>query len=256
MWAPGTRHHLWVAASRALRTPSLADRAVRVNAVVIPGEPAPIVVGVMGNAEYRAEDLREAEAGYRLAIGSVAFIDVTAFRGHYKNLPTTEALAPVFEFAPGPPQVFMGSRFENLLQADTTGVEMAAHVTPLPTWRLDASYSTFRLTPHPDARSHDVVAARFDGNAPAHQWQVHSNVGLGSRTQVDGTLFHTGRLTNLTVPAYTRADARIEVVLTGHLSAVAVGRNLFDDTHPEYSSTVLVATRVPRSVNVQLVWRY
>jgi outer membrane receptor protein involved in Fe transport len=229
---------------------------LRFNAVVVPGEQAPIVVGVLGNPQYQAEELLETEVGYRLAIGSAMLVDVTAFRGRYKGLPTIEPLAPVFETTPGPPHIFIGSRLENLLQADTTGVEIAAHVSPVPAWRVDASYSTFHLTPHADMSSLDPVAARFDGNAPAHQWQVHSSVALGPRTEVDGTLFHTGSLTNLVVPAYTRADLRVEVRLTGRLSAVAAGRNLLDSTHAEYSSNVLVATLVPRSANVSLAWKF
>jgi iron complex outermembrane receptor protein len=256
MWAPANGQHLWVAASRALRTPSLANLAMRVNGIVIPGELAPIVVGVLGNPGYRAEELLDIEGGYRAEIGSVAFVDVTAFRGHYSGLQTIEPLAPAFETTPGPPHIFMGSRLENLLQTDTAGIEIAAHVSPMPAWRVDASYSTFRLTPHPDASSLDAVAAKFDGNAPAQQWQVHSNVGLGSRTEVDGMLFHAGALTNLVVPAYTRADVRVQVRLTGRLSAVANGRNLLDSTHGEYSSNTVVATRVPRSGNIQLVWKY
>jgi iron complex outermembrane receptor protein len=256
MWAPANRHHIWMGASRALRTPSLADLAMRVNAVVVPGQQAPIVIGVLGNPQYRAEELVETEAGYRVELGSVAFFDVTAFRGHYNGLPTSEPLAPVFEMTPGPPHVFLGSRLQNLLQADTTGVEIAAHVSPVPRWRLDASYSSFRLTPHPDASSLDQVAATFDGHAPAHQWQVHSSVALGPRTEVDGTLFHTGTLTTLVVPAYTRADARVEVRLTGRLSAVATGRNLIDSSHAEYTSNQIVATRVPRSANVSLTWKF
>jgi hypothetical protein len=133
-------------------------------------------------------------------------------------------------------------------------VEISAHVSPVPSWRTDASYSTFHLTPHPSASSRDPNAAAFDGNAPAHQWQVHSRLGLGARTEVDATLFHVGTLTNLAVPAYTRADARVEVIVTRRLSAVAAGANLFRSTHAEYASNVLVATRVPRSVSVQLVW--
>jgi len=229
---------------------------MRVNAIVVPGERAPIVIGVLGNPQYRAEELIETEAGYRLELGSVAFFDVTAFHGHYNGLPTSEPLAPVFEMTPGPPHVFLGSRLQNLLQADTAGVEIAAHASPMPGWRLDASYSTFRLTPHPDASSLDQVAPKFDGNAPAHQWQLHSSVALGPRTEIDGTLFHTGTLTKLAVPAYTRADARVEVRLTRGLSAVAAGRNLLDASHAEYTSNQIVATRVPRSANVSLLWKF
>jgi hypothetical protein len=101
-----------------------------------------------------------------------------------------------------------------------------------------------------------VAAARavFDVNAPARQWQVHSTLELGPPTEADATLFHVGTLTNLAVPAYARADARVKVITTSRLCAVAAGANLFRSTHVEYASNVLVATRVPRSVNVQLVW--
>jgi iron complex outermembrane receptor protein len=256
MWAPAPRHHVWFAASRALRTPSQSDLALRVNAVVVPGERAPMVIGVVGNPNYRAEEFKDVEAGYRLELGSVLSVDVTAFRGHYTGLPTSEPLAPVFETTPGPPHLFVGSRLENRRQADTAGVEVAARFAPVRVWRLDASYSRFHFTPHSDATSQDTNTAPQDGNAPAHQWQLRSSVWLGGRTEANATLFHVGTLSGLGVPAYTRADARVEVKLTGHLSAVAAGRNLFDSTHAEYASNVLVATRIPRSADLQLVWKF
>jgi iron complex outermembrane recepter protein len=256
MWAPAKRHHIWVAASRALRTPSQMDLALRVNAIVVPGERAPMVMGVVGNPDYRAEEFQDVEAGYRLELASVLSVDVTTFRGHYTRLPTSEPLAPVFETTPGPPHLFIASRLENRRQADTAGLEVAARFAPVRAWRLDASYSRFHFTPHLDATSQDTSVAPQDGNAPAHQWQLRSSVWLGGRTEANATLFHVGTLSGFGVPAYTRADARVEVRLTGHLSAVAAGRNLFDSTHAEYASNVLITTQVPRSADVQLVWRF
>jgi hypothetical protein len=106
------------------------------------------------------------EAGYRLELASMLSLDVTAFRGRYSGLPTYEPLAPVFELTPGPPHLFVASRLENLQQADTAGLEVAARFAPVPAWRLDASYSAFHLTPHTDPRSRDTAAPTFDGGAP------------------------------------------------------------------------------------------
>jgi iron complex outermembrane recepter protein len=256
MWAPAKRHHLWAAASRALRTPTLSDRVLRLNVAVIPDPRLPIVIGIVGNNDYQAERFQDAEAGYRLEVGSTLSVDVTTFRGRYTTLPTREPLAPIFETTPGPPHVFIASRIENRQQADTTGLEVAARLAPVPAWRLDASYSSFHLTPHLDPTSQDAQAAAFDGNAPAHQWQLGSSVWLGSRTEANATLFHVGTLTALGVPAYTRADARVEVKLTRQLSAIAAGRNLLDPAHVEYTAFTIVATQVPRSADVQLVWRF
>jgi iron complex outermembrane recepter protein len=255
MWSPVPRQHLWAGASRALRTPALADTLVRVNAIVLPGEP-PVVVAFEGNPDYQAETFHDMEAGYRLQIGSVASFDVTTFRGRYSGLPTREPLPPVFVTTAGPPHVVISTRTENRLQADTAGVEIAVRLTPTPAWRVDGSLSTFHLTPHIDAVSQDAAAAAFDGNAPARQWQVHTSLDLGRRTQIDGTVFHVGPLKTLAVPAYTRGDLRVEVVLTGHLTLSAVGKNLFVATHAEYASPQIVTTRIPRSANIQLAWTY
>jgi len=180
---------------------------------------------------------------------------VTAFRGRYRGLPTNEPLAPAFGTTLGQPYLFVASRFENRLQADTAGLEIAARLAPAPGWRLDASYSNFRLTSHPDADSRDAAAASFDGNAPSHQGQLHSTVRLGSRTEVNAALFRMGALRSAGVPAYTRADAGVEVRLTGRLSAVAAARNLFDAAHTEYVAGSVVSTQIPRSGSIFLVWR-
>jgi iron complex outermembrane receptor protein len=256
MWQPAPDHHLWFAASRALRTPSNTDLALRVNVAVVPGAGAPLVIGFMGNPNYQVEEFQDVEAGYRLQVADALSIDVTGFRGHFTQLPTYEPLAPVFEGTPGAPHLFLGSRLENLQRADTAGVEVSARFAPVPAWRLDASYSSFHLSPHPDPSSRDPTAATFDGNAPSHQWQLHSSVRLGLRTEVDMGVFHTGALRALGVPAYTRADARVEIRLTDELSVVGAARNLLDPSHPEFSTGTVVSTQIPRSADVQLVWRF
>ena len=255
MWAPLPNHHLWLAASRALRTPSLADVSVKVRAIAIPGA-LTTVIGSVGNPAYAAEVLNDLEAGYRLELGSLATFDTTVFRGRYTGLPSFEPVAPAIDTAAGGPFLFVATQAQNTLRADTSGVEIAAHMTPASAWRLDASYSLFRLTARRDAASLDPRSALNDGKAPARQWQVHSAVRVHPRVEVDAALFRTGSLRTLAVPAYTRADARVEVTLTKRLSAIGVGSNLFQSAHAEYASDQIVVRGVPRSFNVQLVWKY
>ena len=254
MWAPG-RNHVWIAASRALRTPALSDQRLRLNSAVLQGDGLPIVVGLLGNPDYQPEEFRDVEGGYRVQLGADASVDVTAFRGRYTGLPTYEPQAPVFETIPGPPHLFVGALQQNGLRADTSGLEIAAHATPAAGWRIDGSYSAFHLEPHPDAGSNDAGAAVFDGAAPAHQWLIGSSFVLGRRSEIGVTLFHNGALPNLAVPGYTRADARLTFTLSPQLSAIVVGSNLLASDHPEFTSTIVAATRVPRSASLQLVWR-
>jgi hypothetical protein len=69
-------------------------------------------------------------------------------------------------------------------------------------------------------------------------------------------LLHVGMIEQTQVAAYTRADVRAEWRLTGRLSAIAVGQNLLDAAHGEFSGkiTFLTATQIPRSVSVRLRW--
>ena len=117
------------------------------------------------------------------------------------------------------------------------------------TFTLPANWST-------NAAPGAADLAGFDSSAPAHQWQLGTSVWLGRRTEINGTLFHVGALSTLAVPAYTRADARVEITLTRRLSAIAAGRNLLDPLHTEFTPFTIVATQVPRSADIQLVWKF
>jgi iron complex outermembrane receptor protein len=253
---PGS-HRVWAAVSRALRTPSSIDLGATVNiSSMRTPDGVPVVVSVQGNPDYRTEELNDFEAGYRAKLHPSFDIDVAAFRGRYTHLKSYEPRAPEFQLTPTP-YVSAPIVFGNLLHAQTAGVELAAHWTPLRIWRLDASYSGYRFESHLDAGSLDTYSLTADGNAPTHQWQMHSTLWLGQRAEVNASLFHVGRLQNLAVPAYTRADLRLEYKLSPRLSLIGSGQNLLSPSHAEYAPAEIgmIATRVPRAASVQFVWR-
>jgi len=260
MWSVVPRQqHVWAAVSRALRTPSLGETSGRYNFTSFVGQGGlPVVVGALGSPDYRSEEVVNAETGYRLEIGPVASVDVTAFVASYDNLKTSEALAPRMEFTPGPAHLFIPVQFGNQLQATAYGVEIAARWTPASWWRLEGGYSTFHLTPHLAPASRDTTAASFDGNAPGAQWQARSAFSLAPRVELDAMLFHAGALKQLGIEAYTRADVRMEVALTRQLSASVVGQNLFDPRHAEYAGNgaIVTPTQIPRSAHAQLRFRF
>lgn len=252
------RQHVWGKISRVLRTPSASDLGVRMNyAAFTDSNGMPGVYGLVGNPAYKTERFLEGEGGYRVDFGIKASLDLTAFRGRYSRLRTHEPIAPTVEMEPAP-HVFVGERFENLLDADTTGFEAVGHWTPSKVWRLDASYSGFRLTPRPDPASRDSGAATFDGNTPAHQWQLHSTTWLNDRVEVTGLLFHVGKLRKHDVPAYTRADAHVEVAISKAFTVTLTGQNLFAPLHREFSDVDdgLTQTFVRRSSAVAVRWRF
>jgi iron complex outermembrane receptor protein len=253
MWKARPGQRLWAATSRAIRTPSLIDRGVRLTLPPVPSATGlPLVVSVMGNPDAEAESLVDTEAGYRLEIGTAASVDVTGFWGRYHHLRTHEPAAPVIGFVPSP-SVHVTSHVSSRLEATTRGLEVAGRFTPVAAWRLEGSYTALHVTPTRATVSQDPTA---DGSAPRTQWQLRSAFSPGTQATLNVAIFHVGRLEQFQVDAYTRADVSAEWRFTRRLSAMAIGQNLFDAAHDEFrgSTAYVQATQVPRSVNVRLRW--
>jgi iron complex outermembrane recepter protein len=258
MWTGLPRQHFWAATSRALRTPSLNDRGIRLDFPPVQSASGlPLAVTVLGNPAAETENLVDAEAGYRLAIGNAASIDVTGFVGHYHHLRTQELAAPVVQFVPSP-HVQVTSTFDNQLEATTRGLEIAGHWMPVPAWRFDGSYTAFHVTPELAATSQDPAARTEDGSAPDTQWQFRSAFSPRAQVTVGAALFHVGPLEQLQVNAYTRADINAEWRFSSRLSLMAIGQNLFDAAHPEFAGTasLVLNTQVARSASLRLKWTF
>jgi iron complex outermembrane receptor protein len=254
VWKGFPHQRLWAATSRALRTPSLIDRKVKADLPPTPGPGGlPLLVTVLGNPAARTEQLIDTEVGYRLSIGSSASIDVTGFAGRYVHLQTSEPSAPIVRFVPSP-QIQVTTTFGNELEATTRGLEVVGLWQPTPVWRLDGTYTTFHLKPKLSATSRDPNAALEDGNAPRVQWRARSSFSPSTRATVDIVIFHAGPLDRIGIPAYTRTDLTAEWRFTNRLSAMVIGRNLFDAAHAEFGATLVQATQVARSASIRMRW--
>ena len=248
---------VWAAVSRALRTPSLIELGMASNfAAFYDPHGTPVVMRLVGNPSYRAEEANDVEAGYRVEFGTRAALDVALFDNSYDKLRTQEPLTPFFEPSPAPGHVVLASEFQNRLKARTSGVEVSGQWQPLPQWRLEGSYSTFHFTDRRDGTSLDPET--FDGNAPSEQWQLHSTVHVAPRTEATIGLYHSGRLAVLDVPAYTRLDARVKVKVSANGSLALFGENLESPSHVEYTgaATGLLSTRIPRRVRLDFTWQF
>ncbi len=258
MWKPRPDQRLWAATSRALRTPSLYERGLRLDYPAVPSVSGlPLLVRVTGNPAAETETFVDVEAGYRVEIGTAASIDVTGFVGRYDHLRTSELAAPVVQFVPSP-QIIAASQLGNQLAATTRGLEVAGQWTVLPTWRLDGSYTAFHVSPQLAATSRDPIAAVEDGSAPRTQWQLRSAFSPTARLTLDMALFRVGPLEQLQVDAYTRVDVVGEWRFTSRLSVAVIGQNLFDAAHAEFGGTgsLLLATEVARSASLRLRWAF
>ncbi|MFA5909683.1 MAG: TonB-dependent receptor [Vicinamibacterales bacterium] len=258
MWKGLPNQRLWVATSRSLRTPALTSRGIRLEYPPIAGPGGlPLFITLLGDPAAKTERFVDAEAGYRLEIGTTGSIDVTGFVGHYSDLATREVQASVVQFVPSP-RILVTTRLANELAATTRGLEVVGVWAPVPSWRLDGSYTLFDLTPHLSATSRDPVAKFEDGRAPRQQWRVRSSFSPAAHATVNIAVSHVGPLELLLVEAYTRADINMEVRFTDRLSVMAIGQNLFKAAHFEFggADALVKATQVPRSAGVRLRWTF
>jgi len=258
MWKGLPRQRVWASTSRSLRTPSLQERGIRVDRPPVPGPGGlPLVVTALGNAAVETETFLDVEAGYRLQIAVTGSLDVTGFVGRYDHLITHETAAPVVSFVPSA-RILVTTRVGNQLEATTRGLEVAGHWAPVPAWRLDGSYTAFRLDPQLAAASADAAAATTDGNAPRTQWRARSTWSPGTRASIDVTIFRVGPIEGLAVDGYTRTDVSAAWQFTSRLSVTAIGQNLFDPAHAEFvgAGALLLATQVPRSAGLRVRWAW
>src|SRR5262249_49399257 len=150
----------------------------------------------------------------------------------YTALRSIEPSATSIELTPAP-QLVVALQYRNLLNARTVGSDLSLNWSPTSHWRIDASYSAFRVTPRTDSGSQDAAAASFDADTPGQQWQLRSSTWIG-RLELNGSVFHVGRLEHMDVPAYTRVDARAELKLNRQWSVIAAGQNLLQASHAEF----------------------
>lgn len=256
MWKVRPGQRLWAAASRALRTPSIYERGLRVTSPARrDASGLPLLVTSVGNPAAETENFADAEAGYKFEMGTAGWIFVTGFMGRYDHLLTQEPDAPVVEFVPSP-RILVTTRLGNLLEATTRGLEVAGRWTLLPAWSVGGSYTALHVTPTLAPTSRDPSGANEDGSAPGAQWQLRSSLSPTASTSMDVAVFHVGPLRQLGVPGYTRTDITAEWRFSRRLSLMAIGQNIFDAAHYEFGGgdTVVLATQVPRSGSLRLRW--
>lgn len=262
MWTPNTRQSIWAALSRAVRTPSRAERDVQLDLGVIPStSPAqpPILNRLMRkDPKMDSEKLTALEVGYRHQIGSNLSLDIAAFANRYDGLRALVMGQPELLLSPLP-HVVQALHVANDLDARAHGAEIALdwHVTPW--WRIQPSY-TFLHThsiPKRDDPMAEETARIMDASAPRHQASLRSSMSLPKRQQFDAWLRYVGSLGS-TIPAYTTLDLRYAWRVSDMLEFSLVGQNLLDGRHPEFIPDFLPSEtmEVERGMYFKVKWQF
>jgi iron complex outermembrane receptor protein len=255
LWTPTQRQTVWAAVSRAVRTPSRGEEDVSYNVAAFPGPSGlPIVLTVIGSSQFRSEDLRAYEFGYRRELGSRLSVDIASFYNVYHRLQTDVLGSPFFSADPVPRivlPIFLG----NQSHGSTYGAETSVSFAATPFWKLTGSYSFLRMSLKNE--NENVIGANV-GDQPQHQFQLRSYVNLPGRFELDVAAFYVSSLPAQAVPAYTRVDARLGWRVSESVELSFGAQNLLDRRHLESRAedASVIPTQVKRTIFAKLTWRF
>jgi len=256
LWKVSDRQVLWASFSRAVRTPSRSENdADTIDLGVIPLY-LPTTVSVVGDNHVKAEELLAFEMGYRLQFTQDLFLDLALYYNAYDNFRSLEPGLLYADLFHDIPHFVLPLYVDNVMEAQTYGLEIAATWDMFPWWQLLASYTYINLEMHNDSDSFNAFNNPPEEFNPHGQFFLRSSWDLPWNLACDVTMRYVDNLSDA-VDSYCELDARIAwEPLTG-LDFSIVGHNLIDNHHPEF-----VASRpggegeVERSVFGKITWRF
>ena len=229
-WQPHDDNLIWLAASRAVRTPNRVERELEWPGVLPP------------SPNFQSEKLTAFEAGWRGQPDARLSLSLSAFYNVYDDLRTNS-------FTVTPPSFFLA----NGARGTTYGLEAWGKYEVQPGWRINAGFNLlhkqFKLKPGANDLTHLGVA----GMDPDYQAQIRSEWTVTDKIGFDLALRQVAKIDNAPVPAYTEADAHLDWRVTQALELSVDGHNLLNPRHLEMVDTADSPPRyVPRSVFVTL----
>jgi iron complex outermembrane receptor protein len=255
MWTPTARQTLWAAETRAVRTPSRLDQDLQLTDYLANINGAPVFFRVLGNKDFKSEELLGTEVGYRTLIAGKLYVDVAVFRNEYNRLYGYSNSTVTVEPTPAPTHLVLVQDFANSLKGDTAGGEIAPDWKPVRWMELKGWYSYLHLYVHDRPGYTDNLNTVSDnGSSPHHQVMIEPLFTLPRGVEFNATYRYVSDLPAQTVKAYSTADARFGWRANQHWTLAVVGRNLLQPHHAEFGSDVDTIVRIRRDVYASLTW--
>jgi iron complex outermembrane recepter protein len=253
MWTPSAHQTVWVAVTRAVRTPSRLDQDLQLTDFL---EASPAVfLRVVGSKSFRSEHLLGTEVGYRRLIGRDFYLAIALFRNDYNDLygygPGTEYV----ETHPSPVHIILQEPLANALKGDTSGGEIAPDWKPSDWFEVKGSYSYLHLYVHDKLGFTDNSNTVSDnGSSPHDQAVIQGLFKIPGGFEFGPAYRYESSLPAQKVSAYSTGDARLGWRMSNGWAMSVVGQNLFQPHHAEFGSDVDTIVGINRDVYAEITW--
>ncbi len=265
MWMPNTENSIWMAVSRAVRTPSRAENDVHVKVMQLKNQPGltdlpfPVIAMLVGNHNFKSEKLMAYELGYRHQFSPQASVDIAGFINDYSNL--RDFSFGALSLSTGlPSQYLLPLIGNNQASAVTYGVEVSADWKPSNYWRLQSNYSflDMQVSSSQLSKKVDPGTGAADKLNPQHQFSLRSNYDISEKLELNLWLRYTSEISYYKIPGYVTMDTRLAFRPTKNIELFVVGQNLFSQHHREYVSDIVpsAAAFISRGIYAGAQWRF
>jgi iron complex outermembrane receptor protein len=265
MWTPNTEQSIWMAVSRAVRTPSRAENDIHLKTSQVTNIPAlanlpyPVFAVLEGNHRFQSEKLMAYEVGYRQQLSPQASVDISGFANDYSQL--RDLSFGALSFSTGlPSQFLLPMIVNNQASALTYGVEVSGDWRPLDNWRIQGNYSflDMQVSSSPLAKRVDPGTGAAEKLNPQHQFSLRSNYDLSEKMEINLWLRYTSEISYYRIPGYVTMDARLTYRPAKNVELFVVGQNLFSQHHREFVADIVPAAAafISRGVYGGVQWRF
>ena len=261
LWRPSSHQSLWIAASRAVRTPSVQERDLYIFQPLPPQNSLPTKALALGNPNFRSEVVVAYEAGYRQTLGQKAWLDISTFVNNYSSLRDQKVLTPYVVTSPTLSLV-IPIIYTNDIAARSHGVEVAASWNPARSLHLQGSYTWMNASRY--LADGTLPAYRDMWSAPTNTVSIRSTWAIAHRWTLNSSVYSVSRLqrespTGLPpTKQFVRLDTHLSFRLSESLQLTGGVNNILQKQHPEFDPQdgYTVRSQIPRSAFVKAMWTF
>ncbi len=251
-WIINKNNTLWLAVSRAIRSPNRSSDDTNLIIGSAPGA----YVALSGDRNTTSEELLAYEAGFRSRLAKNFAVDVAGYINDYDNLVSSTRGTPYISTTLGtpPPSLILPLYPANAVDGYVWGGEVTANWEVLENWSLAATYSFL------DMDLNGLTATSLvtkEGTTPQHQFHLRSYVNITENVEFDTLFYFNDNLPAEGIDAYTRLDVRLGWQPVDSVVVSLAGQNLLDDQHPEFSAfSYNNPAQIGRAVYGKISWNF
>lgn len=230
LWLLQPHQALWGGITRAVTTPSDLEEGQYIYAAA-PG----FALSLMGNRNFKSEDIVGYEAGYRGLFGDRLYLDVSTFWNQYSNLQSFSSSTTTSGGT-----TTLAIQYANQISGSTSGFEIAPQLSIVHGWRVNMGYSYLNSDFSAAGVAVNVSSSgsvdTYEHSTPKHMVFAQSLIDLPGRIHFDQTFRYNAALPAQKVPAYETMDLHLAKYLGRHFVLEAVGQNLLQPHHLEWGT--------------------